>query len=196
MIRKLTAVSAALGALLFGSTAFADIAPTPLAGPSVAGLLGLGTDSLNFGLGVRGGYTWGPGSSLPQNLYIGGTFLYHFGTSSDATINGTTYSSSVHFFYIGPEGGYDIPAGPVVVRPYGGIGILSATASNNAPSATVGGVTVGGSSSTSTTHVAFWPGCTVLYPLTENWAIGGDGRFVIVSDYNSFSAFFTGQYKF
>ena len=61
-----------------------------------------------MGLGARGGFT------LPFNFYVGGTFLYHVGTSANGT------SSNV--WYLGGEGGYDIATGPITVRPYVGVG--------------------------------------------------------------------------
>ncbi len=150
---------------------------SPTAGhASVAGLLGYGfKDGLNLGLGVRGGYT------LPMNVYIGGTFVYHLGKSEGG--------ADVNLFYVGPEGGYDIPAGPVVVRPYLGLGVASAKVTSDLSAFG------GGKISDSSSRFAVWPGATVLYPL-GNAFVGGDARFLIVSDFNAFSLFATGGYQF
>src|SRR5258706_11784715 len=79
---------------------------------SVGALLGYGfKDGVGLGLGVRGGYT------LPMNLYLGATFVYHLGKSQSTPVGDV----SVNIFYLGVEGGYDISAGPVVVRPYLGL---------------------------------------------------------------------------
>jgi hypothetical protein len=93
---------------------------------SAAALLGYGfKDGVGLGLGARGGYT------LPMNVYLGGTFVYHLGKS----VGG----ASVNIFYLGVEGGYDITAGPFVIRPFLGLG--PAFAHVSAPAITFGGVT-------------------------------------------------------
>ena len=43
-------------------------------------------------------------------------------------IGGGKAESSVSFFYPGAEVGYDFPVGPVVIRPYGGIGVSISSA--------------------------------------------------------------------
>ena len=71
-------------------------------GASAAVLVGNGfEDVYKLGVGARGGFT------LPMGFYIGGTFVYHFGT--------TEGGASANLFYFGPEAGYDINAGPVTV---------------------------------------------------------------------------------
>ena len=153
---------------------------SPTAGKiGVGALLGYGfKDGVGFGLGVRGGYT------LPMNVYLGGTFVYHLGKSEG--------EASVNIFYLGVEGGYDISAGPVVVRPYLGLGPAFAHAS--IPSVQLGGgATVGGSHTE--TKFGFWPGVTLLYPIT-GFFIGADMRVLIVSDFTAFSLFATGGMHF
>jgi hypothetical protein len=149
---------------------------------------GGGGESVNpygLGLGARIGYT------LPMNLYIGGTFVYHLGGSRSAGGGGPSVSYST--WYVAPEVGYEIAAGPVMVRPYVGIGLAEA----HEGSVTVDGITVGGGS---TSGVVFYPGATVLYPLTSNIGVGGDARFTIFSadgtSDNAFALFLTGQYRF
>ena len=134
-------------------------------------MLGFSTDDMNLGIGVRGGKT------LDNRVYIGGSFVYHLGTSTSASApSGTgtvvSASSSSSLFYLGPEGGYDFSVKPVIIRPYMGLGIASIMAS----------VTVAGTTqSNSATKFVVWPGCTVLYTVpNSNFFIGGDLRFVTV----------------
>src|SRR5262249_13332509 len=150
---------------------WAVAAASPYYGPSAALLLGFATNDLNLGLGARGGYT------LPNNIYIGGTLVYHVGTSQEATLLGTTIKNSFHLLYPGPEGGYDIAAGPVLVRPYLGLGPGIASGSSSI------GLT-GGSvmeTSASSTNFAIWLGGTVLYPIGQ-FIVGGDLRALFVSN--------------
>src|SRR4051812_35736486 len=156
-------LSSALG---LAGTAHAEESPT--AGHASAGaLLGYGfKDGVGVGLGVRGGYT------LPMNLYLGGTFVYHLGKSESSAFG----DISTHLYYFGVEGGYDLSVAPVVIRPYLGLG--AATASATVPGGNFGGVSVP-SYSASDTKIAFWPGATVLYPIGSAF-VGGDARFLVV----------------
>ena len=134
---------------------------------------------MGVGLGARGGYT------LPMNVYLGGTFVYHLGKSEgDATAN---------IYYLGVEGGYDIAAGPVIVRPYLGLGPAIVHVSLPTVCIGAGFGCVGGSASD--TRFGFWPGVTVLYPI-DNFFVGGDARFLVVSDSSAFSLFATGGMTF
>jgi hypothetical protein len=169
--------------------ALADTAPDR-EGVSAGVLLGYGFDSAyKFGLGARGGYT------LSQKIYIGGTFVYHFGQSQ--SIGG--FSESESLFYVGPEGGYDIviPSAPqILIRPYLGLGFESVSVSASGTQ-TLGGivVNVGGSSS----GFSFWPGATGLYSFTPNLSAGLDARVVVATfseGDSTFALFLTGQYKF
>jgi hypothetical protein len=172
-----------IGAL--GAAALATfVAPAAFAGElsdgkggygSVAALLGAGTaDYATFGLGARGGYT------LPNMpIYVGGTILYHFGSN---------YQSSL---VLGVEGGYDITVGPVIIRPYLGLGDLI-----RYYDISQFGISVSGSDG----HFAFWPGGTVLYPI-KNFFVGGDMRLQIITDAGggeavSFGIFATGGIAF
>ncbi len=171
-----------IGTLLAVSSARAE--PAPTAGKaSVGALVGYGfKDGLNLGLGVRGGYT------LPMNVYIGGTFVYHLGKSESTPLGDT----SVNLYYFGVEGGYDIGAGPVVIRPYLGLG--AATARVKIPGMDFGGISVPGTTATETKFSA-WPGATLLYPMGSAF-VGADARFVVVSEFNAFSLFATGGVQF
>jgi hypothetical protein len=152
-------------------------------GASAGVLIGYGFDSAyRLGLGARGGYT------LSQKIYIGGTFVYHFGSTQSVGL-GTV---SEHLFYLGPEGGYDlvIPSVPqLLIRPYLGLGFESGSASSSGTA-----VSVSGSSGFS-----FWPSVTGLYSFTPNISAGLDAKVVIATFGGGDTAFtlsLTGQYKF
>jgi hypothetical protein len=134
---------------------------------SVAPLLGFATDNLDLGVGVRAG-----AAAFAPHVWVGATFVYHLGTSTSGAINGVPYSSSSSAFYVGPEIGYDLELGPVVVRPYGGVGLAALSAR-----ATSGAVTVGDT----VTKLVLWPGATVLYGLPSSRVfVGGDTRFITI----------------
>jgi len=143
---------------------------------SAAALIGVGTaDYAVFGLGLRGGYTF---AKTP--VYVGGTFLYHFG-SNDLTS-----------MVLGVEGGYDFTVGPVIIRPYLGLGDVIV----HTPTFTIGPITAGGSFG----NFAFWPGGTVIYPI-NNFFVGGDMRLQVITGDNggdtvSFGIFGTGGIAF
>jgi hypothetical protein len=156
------------------SAAFAQT-PTDMSGTSVSALVGYGTNSLNLGFGARIGYT------LPAvPVYIGGTFVYHLGTSESFL----GYEISSHAMYFGAEGGYNVSAGPVVVRPYLGLGATMVTASS-------------GSISASDTKFSLWPGAALLVPLGPGF-VGVDMRYLVVTGggSGSFGIFATGGLKF
>ena len=178
MIKNLGIALGAAAAVMFLGAAPAHAEPAPTAGHgSVAGLVGYGfKDGMNLGLGVRGGYT------LPMNLYLGGTFVYHLGK--------TEGPQSLKSYYLGFEGGYDLAAGPVVIRPYLGLGAHTVTGTMDA----IPGITTEPISS-SDTAFALWPGATVLYPLGSAF-LGADARYVIRDQLNTFSLFATGGVQF
>lgn len=151
---------------------------------SVAPELGYATASLKLGLGIRGGYT------MQNRIYVGGAFVYHFGASEEGETLGGKVESSVSFFYTGAEVGYEIPAGPVLVRPYGGVGAMFATISMK------GG---GEATSDSSSSIAFWPGCTVTYRIPRSsFYVGGDTKLVIATEGGdaSLGLFATGGMRF
>jgi hypothetical protein len=150
---------------------------------SVAPLLGYGTDGLNVGLGIRAGYT------LPNHIYLGGTFVYHLGESVAASVVG--YGTSVHVFYPAGEAGYDIHIKHVTLRPYGGVGVLFASVSTHYP----------GLQDTSATSSALglYPGFTAAWEIPNTQAfIGGDARllFSLNGGDPSFGVFATGGMRF
>jgi hypothetical protein len=185
MIRsQIIAGTVCLLSLFAAGAAHAEDSPT--AGhASAAVLLGDGfKDGYGLGFGVRGGYT------LPMNVYIGGTFVYHLGKSESTAFGDEKFN----IYYFGVEGGYDLAAGPLVVRPYLGLGDATATAS-------IGGI------SASDSKLALWPGATALFPIGP-LSVGADVRYVIVtgssstdangnsSSANAFSLFATAAYQF
>jgi len=213
MIRKLSAVAISAATALFATSALAQdpaAAPAPAPAPAAASasssdssdssggvsaalLLGYGfDDAFKLGFGARAGYTL-PQAMGPGHLYLGGTFVYHLGTSITTGVDssGNPTSSSVGVYYVNAEGGYEVPAGPVVIRPFVGLGYLGF---HGFPSAqTIDGITVGGAPSG---KIDFQLGATLLYPVAGAFSIGDDARFVVVSDYNTFNLFLTAQYHF
>jgi hypothetical protein len=123
---------------------------------------------LGVGLGFRVGY------AMPSNLYIGGTFIYHLGSSQDY---GTSIlgDESVKFgiYYFGAEVGYDLYLGPVILRPMAGIGLATAHAS----------VCLGGTcaSGTGSSNLYIAPGAVLMFPVTSSIFIGADVRYLIVT---------------
>jgi hypothetical protein len=155
-------------------------------GASAGILVGNGfKDGYNVGFGARGGFT------LPLGVYIGGTFVYHLG-KSESTPGGDL---TTHLFYFGPEGGYELSAGPLTVRPYLGLGYASFSAS--VPQSCSAGICGGGPTLTDS-KLAVWPGATALFPV-GNLFIGADLRYVVLldtTDANAFSIFLTGGIAF
>ena len=171
-MRRLPVCCFSLAAVFVSTPLFAQAGASDT-GLSAAALLGFATDDLNLGLGARVGYT------LPaMPFYVGGTFVYHLGTSESTPVGDV----SAHLYYFGAEGGYSISAGPVIIRPYLGLGAATATAS-----------LPGGSASD--TKFAAWPGGALLFPLGSAF-VGGDVRFLLVSNSNAFGAFATGGLHF
>ncbi len=144
---------------------------------SLGGLLGNGFKSgVKLGFGGRVGYT------LPANVYLGATFLYHLGNSQGTPLGDV----STKLYYFGLEGGYDIALSPVVIRPYIGVGDVVARVST--PENFLLGMAANTSSNGA---IGFWPGVTAIYPMGRHFFAGLDSRFLIVKDYNAFSLFVT-----
>jgi len=127
--------------------------------------IGIDTGSLNpfgLGFGARGGYNI-------DKIFLGARFVYYLGGSE--TVAGVDLSTNVWEF--GIEGGYDVDAGGVTIRP--GLGLGIAGYSVTLPSfAGLGG----GSASTTNLYVA--PGVGVLGDVSEDIFIGGEARFMVV----------------
>lgn len=121
---------------------------------------GVGTQGV--GIGLRGGYT------LPMKVYIGAAFVYHLGGSNDA--NQVKYTGST--LYLGPEAGYDLELGPVILRPYVGLGYGSVKAKAEAGGTTLLDRSEGG--------FAVWPGVMARYPV-DAFFVGADARYALVT---------------
>src|SRR5262249_38320223 len=141
MIRKLTALGVGMSIALVGATALAEDAPKA-AEPAPAAAAGSPADSggtkisaaalVGFGLhGDPNFYGLGLGLRVGVNLggplYVGGTFIYHLGKEEDLGSGGLLGNASIKvgIQYYGAEIGYDIAAGPVVIRPMAGVGLAS-----------------------------------------------------------------------
>jgi hypothetical protein len=177
--RIVTVCAAFAFSALYSTGAFAT-------GASAALLLGDGfRDYFNVGIGARAGYT------LPMGVYVGGTFVYHLG-KNEPMLGG---DSKVNVYYFGAEGGYEMGAGPLTLRPYAGIGYAIAAFSR--PGYSIGSVPlppVSGSEGKG----ALWPGVTAIFPI-GNLFVGGDARYVVVldaEDVNAFCIFATGGMTF
>lgn len=146
-------------------------------GLSAAGLVGNGfEDGVNLGVGARLGYEL-------ERVYLGGTFVYHFGEERSASAFGFTRTVSVNVYYFGGELGYDLSAGPLVARPYVGLGIGTAR-----------GCIDSACDTESRAYVA--PGAAVLYPVADRIFVGADARYVVPldddgSDFDHFALFAT-----
>jgi hypothetical protein len=121
---------------------------------------GVGTQGA--GIGLRGGYT------LPMKVYIGAAFVYHLGGSKDA--DQIKYTGST--LYLGPEVGYDLELGPIIVRPYVGLGYGSVKAKAEAGGTTLLDRSEGG--------FAAWPGVMARYPV-DAFFVGADARYALVT---------------
>jgi hypothetical protein len=132
----------------------------------VAPLMGFGSNHFGFGLGARAGYT------LPQNVYVGGTFMYHLGSSYGyGGLGGVDVST--HVLYPAGEVGYDFHVGPVTIRPYAGVGIAFLTASS----------TIAGQSASSTdSSLLIYPGATAHWNIPRSdFFVGGDTRIAVLT---------------
>jgi hypothetical protein len=120
---------------------------------SVGALVGWGSNAAaGVGFGVRAGYT------LPIHVYAGATVIYHLGESEQG--------ATANFIYPGVEGGYELTFGPLLVRPYAGLGALILRASIPPQSVT-------------RFYFAIWPGAVVAFAITPHLFVGGDVRYVL-----------------
>jgi hypothetical protein len=135
-----------------------------------------------LGLGARVGYT------LTSRIYLGGTIVYHLGQSKDD--KGVKYEGGV--LYPGIEGGYELGVGPVLLRPYAGVGFVAVKLKASAGASEL---------DASASKIGFWPGATVIYPM-DRYFLGADLRYVIVpsvdrgGNANALSFFGTGGMHF
>jgi hypothetical protein len=184
-MRRLFACCSALTAVALTAPATAKSPSARDAGLSAAALLGVvWKDNVNLGLGARIGYTL---PDLP--FYFGGTFIYH-PPPGPAPIHTPHGDSSERLYYYGVEVGYAFAVGPVIVRPYLGLGPATATTSVpcGGPCLQVPG----------DTKPAAWAGGTLLFPMGSAF-VGGDARMLVVQNHTVqevFGAFATGGLHF
>lgn len=132
-------------------------------------------DAFKSGIGGRIGY------AFRNNFYVGGTFVSHFGTQDGP--------AQAHVSYGGGEVGYELAAGPVIVRPYLGSGVASIWASVFIPGV---GNQPGMRVQATDTRFAIWPGASLLVPFDGGRAfIGVDAKFLTVADARVFNAYGT-----
>jgi hypothetical protein len=83
-------------------------------------IVGMGTNHYNFGVGGRIGYTF----KVP--IYVGATFVWYHGDTTDADASNNFVKTETPRYYPGGELGYDVGLahGVLMVRPYGGAGLL------------------------------------------------------------------------
>jgi len=134
---------------------------------AVAPLLGYGSNYFGLAIGARAGYT------LPAKVYVGGTLMYHFGSTYGygGYYGGASISS--HALYPAGEVGYDIHVGPVTIRPYAGVGIAFVTASSSY---------LGNDVSETNSSLLLYPGATAHWNIPRsNFFVGGDTRMLILT---------------
>ena len=151
---------------------------------SVAPLLGYSTNALNVGVGLRAGYT------LKNKIYIGASFVYQHGLSSDSGLGASSYSFHVFGFYPSVEVGYEIQAGQWTLRPYGGVGVFFTKFTSSSDLPAVKALDL------SSTSLALYPGFSALYNIPGSGGfIGGDARLLIAGS-ASLGGFVTGGLRF
>lgn len=131
-----------------------------------APLMGFGSNHYGFGLGTRAGYTF------PQKVYVGATFMYHFGSTYGYGAFGGA-DVSTHLLYPAAEVGYDFRVGPVTIRPYAGVGVAFVTASSTF---------AGESTSNTESSLLLYPGATAHWNIPRSdFFVGGDTRMAILT---------------
>lgn len=125
-----------------------------------------GGNPWGVGFGARGGYNLGP-------IYLGARFVFYLGESVESTSGfGMNFSTSIHIWELGVEGGYDLAlADKLSLRPELGLGLANSSASSTAS---------GVSASASSTDLYLAPGASVLYDVNDDFYVGGDARLQVV----------------
>ncbi len=182
-MRKMMAIGVGLAVTALSTAAMAEgaTAAASTSDPgmkiSAAALVGYGlnnaapdgADALNLyglGFGVRAGV------SLPSNLYVGGTFIYHLGASQESGSGAYKVTTKMGMQYYGVEGGYNIASGGMTIRPYLGLGQIKAHGE------TCVGSVCGSGESKSEIYIA--PGAAFLFNVGTSMFAGVDARIVRV----------------
>ncbi|MBI2390076.1 MAG: outer membrane beta-barrel protein [Deltaproteobacteria bacterium] len=172
-----TPAGAAEPAITDEASAAASAAPsTKLEPMSLALLAGHGfKDAFGTGFGARVGYT------VPNKIYLGGSLVYHVGQTQGPV--------QANVWYGGGEVGYDVAAGPFIIRPYAGVGAASINATVTV--AAVGDF-AGGKVTASQSRFAVWPGAMFLFPFEQGSAfIGVDAKVVVVDNASALNTYGT-----
>jgi hypothetical protein len=122
-----------------------------------------GPNAWGLGFGLRGGYNI-------DAIFLGARFVYYLGETEEAG----GFEASYNLWELGIEGGYDIPVGPVIIRP--GLGLGIATVAYESPGFTGPTATI----EDSATHPYIALGGSVLYDIDEQFFVGGDMRLQFV----------------
>jgi hypothetical protein len=115
-----------------------------------------GPNAWGLGFGVRGGYNL-------DAIYLGARFVYYLGASEGSGPAEVT----LNIWEFGIEGGYDVDAGGVIIRPGLGLGLAGISLDSSFGSA-------------SETEFFIAPGASLLFDVSENIFIGADARFKFV----------------
>lgn len=153
---------------------------------SVAPLAGFGTGELGLGFGLRAGYTIPSSRASGGGVYFGAAFVYHAGSSVRSELGGTSISA----YYPAMEAGYDLRFDRVVIRPYGGVGLVLMSSTTK---------TALEQTSAATKSLGFYPGCAITYDFPGSSVFaGGDTRLLVAAEGNSvsFGIFGTGGFRF
>jgi hypothetical protein len=160
MCAKRTAVASLLVVLMSTERAWGS--------PASGGVLvGYGFNGgYKLGFGIRGGVT------LPAHLYLGGTLILHEGWTGWKIEQAERPQTDL--YYGGAEGGWDVSAGPFVVRPYLGVGYALVRASTS-PCTVAGSCRVWSNDGA----LGLWPGAVAFFRLGGIF-VGADLRYVVL----------------
>ena len=122
-----------------------------------------GSNGLNLGIGIHGGYVLAPG------IYVGGLFDYYFGGTRENEVEGygEPATLSQQAWLAAFEGGYDLRVDRLVVRPVLTLGMMGVSRE-----ACLGAVC----QSESYTHVSFSAGSHLWYMLSTTVSVGSELR--------------------
>jgi hypothetical protein len=173
LIRGLTAVAALTCAATV--TAPAHAAPSfTLERTTLGGGIRWASEDLEFGLGVRGGYT------LRQGIYIGGLFDYWFGDDDDNEVAGVVQSETdINAWNLMGVVGYDAGITPsITIRPYGGFGFVHV----DVETCGIAFGVVGGCSDNDETDPGMVLGGEALFEIGSNLHVGPEIRIMIFEE--------------
>lgn len=133
---------------------------------------------LGYGISLEDGNPWGLGFGLRGGynidaIFLGARFVYYLGESEEAG----GFEASTNIWELGIEGGYDVAAGPVIIRPGVGLGLANFSVSAELPDPFGTGTTT---IDESEMYLYLALGGSVLYDIDDTFFIGGDLRFQIV----------------